>query len=189
MRGAGGPHTAAVRANGAFRPALPLEPAFGGFVVRKHSEQLADSQAFSVRASGGVLGHGAFSLVGIVIAVIKIPQNNNKVKGLGKENFAFSLKLRTLPKRTHPLCAFLKTLPLAYANTMSQDQFNEILARFDEIDAKIDTKIGTVQDQLASLAANQVRIEGKLEQISAVATENSEVLSRVGEVLQSSKAA
>lgn len=60
VRGAGGPHASAVRANGAVRPALPLEPAFGSIVVGKHSEQLADSQAFSVRASGGVLGHGAF---------------------------------------------------------------------------------------------------------------------------------
>lgn len=71
--GTGGPHASAVGANGAVRPALLLEPAFSGSIVGKHLEQLGDSQAFSMGASGGVLWHGAFSLVGVLIAVIKIP--------------------------------------------------------------------------------------------------------------------
>ena len=60
VRGAGGPHASAMGANGAVRPALLLEPAFGGSIVGKHVEQLADSQAFSVRASGSVLEHVSF---------------------------------------------------------------------------------------------------------------------------------
>ena len=67
---------------------------------------------------------------------------------------------------------------------MSQDQFNQIIGRLDKLETKIDNRFERVDGQLASLAASHVRMEKKLDRVTAMAEGNSRILEGIGSAFQ-----